>query len=94
MSSTDAIHPSRHGGSYYKRSSCDTPPAICENLGGVRGLVGSWGGGRLEGGPQWVRFASPQLAPTAPAPWSSLLPVQCNGSLFFVIAVRVFNGWG
>ena len=47
---------------------------------------------RKGGGPQWFRFASPQLAPTAPR--SSLLPVQCNGSLFSVIAVRVFNGWG
>ena len=53
-----------------------------------------WPEGWCVGGPQWVRFASPQLAPTAPAPQSSLLSVQCNRSLFFVIAVRVFNGWG
>ena len=46
------------------------------------------------GGKQWVRFASPQSAPTAPAPRSSLLSVQCNGSLFSALAVRVFNGWG
>ena len=33
----------------------------------------------------------PQLAPTAPAPWSSLLSVQCSRSSFPVLAVRVFN---
>ena len=46
------------------------------------------------GGAEWVRFASPPLAPTAPAPRSSLLSLHCNKSLFSVLAFRVFNGWG
>ena len=47
------------------------------------------GGG---GGPQWVRFASPQLAPTAPA----TAVFGALGSVFqiSVFAFRVFNGWG
>ena len=55
------------------------------------GENGNENGAEMGGG---GRFASPQLAPTAPARRSSLLSVQCNRSLFSVLAVRVFNGWG
>ena len=61
---------------------------------GGRGTGPAIGGGVHhvgQGGPQWLTFASPQLAPTAPTPRSSLLSVQCSRSLFSVLAVRVFD---
>ena len=45
-------------------------------------------------GPQWVRCASPQLAPTAPATSVFIALSSITSSCCCCPLVRVFNGWG
>ena len=44
--------------------------------------------------PQWVKFASPHLAPTAPTTTVFIALISVCQIVFSESALRVFNGWG